>query len=149
MPSRHRVPLWLMGLTNLSYGLYGGVIAFALPQLLGGRNVPETAIAGLTAVAFSPSFYAFLVSPILDVRFSRLVCGRAGDRGLAHTCCSFSEPRSSRASGNRAHRRVFRRLSLSKCHWWMALVHHVRRRGEVRQRLDDDRQCWRLRRHGH
>src|SRR5579862_7711190 len=71
MPNPHRVPLWLMGLTNVSYGLYGGVVAFALPQLLGGRNVPETAIAGLTAVAFSPSFYAFLVSPILDVRFSR------------------------------------------------------------------------------
>lgn len=71
MPSTRRVPLWLMGLTNLSYGLYGGVVAFAVPQLLGGRNVPETAIAGLTALAFSPSFYAFLVSPILDVRFSR------------------------------------------------------------------------------
>ena len=71
MPSRHRVPLWLMGLTNLSYGLYGGVVAFAVPQLLGDRDVPETAIAGLTAVAFSPSFYAFLISPILDVRFSR------------------------------------------------------------------------------
>jgi MFS transporter, PAT family, beta-lactamase induction signal transducer AmpG len=66
-----RVPVWLMGLTNLSFGLYGGVVAFAIPQLLGDRNVPETAIAGLTAVAFSPSFSAFLVSPILDVRFSR------------------------------------------------------------------------------
>jgi PAT family beta-lactamase induction signal transducer AmpG len=60
-----------MGLTNLSYGLYGGVVAFAVPQLLGGRQVPETAIAGLTAVAFSPGFWAFLFSPILDVRFSR------------------------------------------------------------------------------
>jgi PAT family beta-lactamase induction signal transducer AmpG len=60
-----------MGLTNLSYGLYGGVVAFAIPQLLGGRHVPESAIAGLTAVAFSPSFWAFLFSPTLDVRFSR------------------------------------------------------------------------------
>jgi PAT family beta-lactamase induction signal transducer AmpG len=71
MPSRHRVPVWLMGLTNLSYGLYGGVVAFAIPQLLGGRHVPESAIAGLTAVAFSPGFWAFLLSPMLDVRFSR------------------------------------------------------------------------------
>lgn len=71
MPSRFRVPVPLMGLTNLSYGLYGGVVAFAVPQLLGGRRVPEGAIAGLTAVAFSPSFWAFLFSPILDVRFSR------------------------------------------------------------------------------
>jgi PAT family beta-lactamase induction signal transducer AmpG len=60
-----------MGLTNLTYGLYGGIVAFAIPQLLSSRKVPETAIAGLTAVAFSPGFWAFLLSPILDVRFSR------------------------------------------------------------------------------
>jgi PAT family beta-lactamase induction signal transducer AmpG len=71
MPSRHRVPVWLMGLTNLSYGLYGGVVAFAVPQLLGDRHVPESSIAGLTAIAFSPGFWAFLISPVLDVRFSR------------------------------------------------------------------------------
>lgn len=71
MPNRHRVPVWLMGLTNLSYGLYGGAIAFAIPQLLGNRQVPEATIAGLTAVAISPGFWAFLFSPILDVRFSR------------------------------------------------------------------------------
>lgn len=71
MPNRRRVPVWLMGLTNLSYGLYGGAVAFAVPQLLGDRHVPEAAIAGLTAVAFSPGFWAFLLSPILDVRFSR------------------------------------------------------------------------------
>ena len=71
MPSRNRVPVWLMGLTNLTYGLYGGVVAFAVPQLLSNRHVPEPAIASLTAVAFSPSFWAFLLSPTLDVRFSR------------------------------------------------------------------------------
>lgn len=71
MRNRHRIPVWLMGLTNLSYGLYGGAVAFAVPQLLGERHVPETAIAGLTAVAFSPGFWSFLLSPILDVRFSR------------------------------------------------------------------------------
>ena len=71
MTTRRRVPVWVMGLTNLSYGLYGGVVAFAVPQLLGARHVPEADIAGLTAVAFSPGFWAFLLSPILDVRFSR------------------------------------------------------------------------------
>ena len=71
MPNRRRIPVWMMGLTNLSYGLYGGVVAFAVPQLLGNRQVPEAAIAGLTAVTFSPGFWAFLFSPILDVRFSR------------------------------------------------------------------------------
>jgi MFS transporter, PAT family, beta-lactamase induction signal transducer AmpG len=71
MTTSHRVPIWLMGLTNLTYGLYGGVIAFAILQLLSARNVPESAIASLTAVAFSPGFWAFLFSPVLDVRFSR------------------------------------------------------------------------------
>jgi MFS transporter, PAT family, beta-lactamase induction signal transducer AmpG len=61
----------MMGLTNLSYGLYGGVVAFAVPQLLGDRHVPEGDIAGLSAVAYSPGFWAFLLSPVLDVRFSR------------------------------------------------------------------------------
>jgi PAT family beta-lactamase induction signal transducer AmpG len=71
MTSRHKVPVWLMGLTNLTYGLYGGVVAFAIPQLLSNRHVPEAVIAGLTAVAFSPGFWSFLFSPVLDVRFSR------------------------------------------------------------------------------
>jgi PAT family beta-lactamase induction signal transducer AmpG len=71
MPRRHRVPVWLMGLSNLPYGLYGGVVAFAVPQLLAARHVPEASIASLTAVAYSPGFWAFLFSPILDVRFSR------------------------------------------------------------------------------
>jgi PAT family beta-lactamase induction signal transducer AmpG len=61
----------MMGLTNTTYGLYGGAVAFAVPQLLGDRHVPEVAIAGLTAIAFSPGFWAFLFSPVLDVRFSR------------------------------------------------------------------------------
>ena len=71
MPKRHRVPVWIMGLTNLSYGLYGGVVAFAVPQLLGMRHVPEFQIASLTAITFSPGFWSFLFSPVLDVRFSR------------------------------------------------------------------------------
>jgi len=41
MTIRHRVPVWLMGLTNLTYGLYGGVIAFAILQLLRARDVPR------------------------------------------------------------------------------------------------------------
>ena len=71
MSSRRRVPVWMMGLTNLMYGLYGGVVAFAVPQLLGERHVSETTIAGLTAVAISPGFWSFVLSPMLDVRFSR------------------------------------------------------------------------------
>jgi PAT family beta-lactamase induction signal transducer AmpG len=66
-----RVPLWLMGLTNCSYGLYAGIQVFALPQLLAARHVPEATIAAMSAVELSPGFWAFLLSPILDVKFSR------------------------------------------------------------------------------
>jgi MFS transporter, PAT family, beta-lactamase induction signal transducer AmpG len=71
MVRRHRVPVPIMALTNLSYGFYGGVVAFAVPQILEAHHVSEVDIAGLTAVAYSPGFWAFLLSPILDVRFSR------------------------------------------------------------------------------
>jgi MFS transporter, PAT family, beta-lactamase induction signal transducer AmpG len=42
-----------------------------VPQLLSNRHVPEATIAGKTAVMASPGFWPFLVSPVLDVRFSR------------------------------------------------------------------------------
>lgn len=66
-----RVPVWLMGLTNLTYGLFGGVVAFAIPQLLSSRHVAESTIASITAVSLSPGFWAFLFSPVLDVWISR------------------------------------------------------------------------------
>ena len=71
MTVRHRMPVWIMGLGNASYGFYAGIVAFAVPQLLSNRHVPEDTIAGLTAVAYSPGFWAFLLSPMLDVRVSR------------------------------------------------------------------------------
>jgi PAT family beta-lactamase induction signal transducer AmpG len=64
-------PLWLMGLTNAVYGMYGGIVVVSIPQLLSARHVPEATIASMTAAALSPGFWSFLVSPVLDVRFSR------------------------------------------------------------------------------
>ena len=46
-------------------------MAFALPQALAARHVPEPTIATASAIALSPSFYSFLLSPILDVWWSR------------------------------------------------------------------------------
>jgi PAT family beta-lactamase induction signal transducer AmpG len=69
--TNRRVPVWLMALTNCSYGLYAGIQVFALPQLLSARHVPEATIAAMSAVELSPGFWAFLLSPVLDVRFSR------------------------------------------------------------------------------
>jgi MFS transporter, PAT family, beta-lactamase induction signal transducer AmpG len=66
-----RAPLWLMGLANAVFGMYGGIMVISVPQLLSARHVPESTIAAMTAVMISPGFWAFLVSPMLDVRFSR------------------------------------------------------------------------------
>jgi PAT family beta-lactamase induction signal transducer AmpG len=71
MPPRSVAPVWLMGLTNAVFGMYGGIIVISVPQLLNARHVPETTIAAMTAVMISPGFWSFLVSPVLDVRFSR------------------------------------------------------------------------------
>jgi PAT family beta-lactamase induction signal transducer AmpG len=60
-----------MGLTNSMFGMYGGIIAISLPQLLSSRHVPEATIAAMCAVIMSPGFWGFLASPVLDVRFSR------------------------------------------------------------------------------
>lgn len=68
---RRSAPVWLMGLCNMTYGLYGGIVIYTLPQLLSGAHVPETTIATMTAVVLSPGFWTFLFSPMLDVRFSR------------------------------------------------------------------------------
>ena len=148
MPSRHRVPVWLMGLTNLSYGLYGGVVAFAVPQLLGDRHVPESSIAGLTAIAFSPGFWAFLVSPILDVRFSR--------RWYATVLAVIASLSLVVAFLNLDHLGVLEvvltagftaaYLSQSAIGGWLSAITSPEE--EDRQRVDDDRQCRRIWHHG-
>lgn len=68
---RSSAPLWLMGLTNSVFGMYGGFIVISVPQLLSARHVPEATIAAMTAAMISPGFWTFLISPVLDVRFSR------------------------------------------------------------------------------
>jgi PAT family beta-lactamase induction signal transducer AmpG len=64
-------PVWMMGLANALFGMYGGVLVISVPQMLSARHVPEATIAAVTAVTISPGFWTFLVSPVLDVRFSR------------------------------------------------------------------------------
>jgi PAT family beta-lactamase induction signal transducer AmpG len=71
MPIRRSPQLWLMGLSNAPVGLYGGIVYFAIPQLLAARHVPEARIGAITAAALAPTFWAVLLGPILDVRFSR------------------------------------------------------------------------------
>ena len=69
--TRPMPPALIMGLANLSYGLYGGLTLLTVPQLLAARSVPQPLIASITAAAMIPTFCGFLLSPILDVRFNR------------------------------------------------------------------------------
>ena len=69
--TRRRAPLWLMGLSNATYGLVGGFIVLPLPQLLAHEGVPEWRIAAVSAACLFPGFWVFLLGPLLDVRFSR------------------------------------------------------------------------------
>ena len=70
-PRRAPIPVWLMGMTNALFGMYGGVLVISVPELLNARHVPEATIAAMTAVSISPGFWSFVASPVLDVRFSR------------------------------------------------------------------------------
>jgi hypothetical protein len=36
---RRAVPLWLMGMTNAPFGMYGGILVISVPQLLNARHV--------------------------------------------------------------------------------------------------------------
>lgn len=58
-------------MSNATMGFSNGIVLFALPQLLASEHVPESQIAALTAVAFSPNFWCVFFAPMLDVRFSR------------------------------------------------------------------------------
>lgn len=71
MKRRSVAPVWLTGLTGSVLGMFYGVLVVAIPEVLSARHVPEATIASITAVAVSPAFWSFLVSPVLDVRFTR------------------------------------------------------------------------------
>src|ERR1017187_1394396 len=72
-------PVWLIGLSMSPFGFYGGILFYAIPQLLAARHVPEERIAGLTGLLILPGVLCFLIAPVLDVRFSR--------RWYAIVCC--------------------------------------------------------------
>lgn len=69
--ARRAPPVWLMGLCQAPLGVSGGLTLVTLPQLLAARHVPEPVIAGVETWSLIPLFCAFLVSPLLDWRFSR------------------------------------------------------------------------------
>lgn len=68
---RRMPPIWVMGLTNSVFGLMGGFAVVTVPEMLAAQGIPGGHIAVIVAVIMSPAFWAFVLSPMLDVRFSR------------------------------------------------------------------------------
>ena len=64
-------PIWLMGLTNATFGAYAGFAVVPMPQMLAAQGVPGGRIAAIVAAVLSPGFWIFLLAPVLDVRWSR------------------------------------------------------------------------------
>ncbi len=68
---RRLPPIWLLGMTNATFGLASGFVVVTLPEILAAQGVSGGHIAAITSVIVSPSFWVFLIAPMLDVRFSR------------------------------------------------------------------------------
>ena len=71
MSERKLPPVWIMGMTNATFGIFGGFSVITLPEMLAAQGVPGGRIAAIVAAILSPGFWVFLLSPMLDVRFSR------------------------------------------------------------------------------
>ncbi|HEY4381291.1 MAG TPA: MFS transporter [Acidobacteriaceae bacterium] len=68
---RRQLPPWAMGLAIAPLGFYFGFISTAMPILLSAKGVSVDEISKVSFAGFSPSFWAFVLCPILDVRFSK------------------------------------------------------------------------------
>jgi PAT family beta-lactamase induction signal transducer AmpG len=66
-----KLPVWAMGLANMPTGFVYGFISTAMGILLAARGVSVGKVGAISAVAFSPTFWAWLLAPVLDVRFTK------------------------------------------------------------------------------
>ena len=64
-------PTWVMGLGFFPLGASGSLTLITVPQLMAANHVPEQQIAGITAIALTPLFLSFVLTPLLDWRLSR------------------------------------------------------------------------------
>jgi PAT family beta-lactamase induction signal transducer AmpG len=70
---RRQLPPWAMGLAGAPLGFYFGFVSTATPILLRAHGVSVEKIGLVSSIGFSPTFWAFLLCPVLDVRFSKRV----------------------------------------------------------------------------
>jgi len=78
-----------MGLAIAPMGFYYGFISAAMPILLSARNVTVEDISRVSFLAFSPTYWAFLLSPILDIGFTKRTYALLF-AGLAAVCLGVS-----------------------------------------------------------
>lgn len=64
-------PIWVMGVTNATFGLTGGFCVVTIPAMLATHGVPEGHIAAITSAILSPGFWVVGLSPLLDFWLSR------------------------------------------------------------------------------
>jgi MFS transporter, PAT family, beta-lactamase induction signal transducer AmpG len=88
---------WLIGMGTLTFGLVAGFVVTALPFLLSKAGVSLDRIATVVAIAMSPTFWAFLLTPIVDVCFTRrtysFALAIASATSLGAALCYFSPGR--------------------------------------------------------
>ncbi len=64
-------PTWIVGMALFPFGLVAGFIITALPFLLTHLNVPLYKVATVSATAMSPTFWGFLLQPLMDTALTR------------------------------------------------------------------------------
>ncbi len=69
--ARHIPPDFVTGMGTLTFGLVVGFSITAMPFLLSKAGVSVDRIAAISATAMSPTFFTFLLTPIVDVAFTR------------------------------------------------------------------------------
>ncbi|MHB1871125.1 MAG: MFS transporter [Steroidobacteraceae bacterium] len=64
-------PVWILALPGLTFGMAVGFVIVTLPQMLAEQGLSGSRIPVAVALISSPSFFSFLLAPLLDVRFRR------------------------------------------------------------------------------
>jgi MFS family permease len=67
-----RIPApWIVGASIFPFGLVVGFTVTALPFLLTNLGIPLYQVAGVSATVMSPTFWGFLLQPIMDTGLTR------------------------------------------------------------------------------
>jgi MFS family permease len=64
-------PAWVVGMSIFPFGLVIGFTITALPFLLTNLGIPLYQVAGVSATVMSPTFWGFLLQPIMDTGLTR------------------------------------------------------------------------------